>query len=739
MKGDDQAAALATEDAAAKKKRRPKKKKAKDKDGEGQEPDEAEDVKAEGGGGNGGGGGAAGREDFNIEAADWVDITAECQMAIDGMDVGEMIESPTFRLIDAMSAIEIMDPKMDSGFSTGEQDMTPERAAEVGIIASKLAHEELVSIMDQLLMHYLLWLEGHTIVQTIFCCLYLQDLEKYVKPIPYFCTFVDALLVACRQARSIILKAGVFDDEDFLPSLFNVDLEKCVGSAQPSEVWKQVQQDCKTLNKDSAALGKAAATRLEFMGKYMMSLTELEGSLPKRNMQSAQDGLTKCLGLIEKMGKDAKTPSAEILKCFDPSVNRRLLVPGPPRTVEHISDPAVVLGMWTSHVQELLLCFSIPKKPLEQLLEGAITHEGEPKVLPRSCAQLRVSEGGFLKKLLLESLELSLFPPEAMQHCKKSADAFVEHTESLLAHLLKLAHANRARKFRRLAHVFAELNVLQHEAWQLDEELQKTFGANLRYARPCWVWIMEHCLEAMLSKLFLGFELELYDVAEFHMIYWYSDYLYGLRVYNLNELHHAREQSAWMSDKKGRKPAARGQPNNKSGNKTTKFVPALVLLEAEQSAVRGLFRLLAYCLREALVKVPGPVTEGLAQRFILRFRSLEHFRLPHLPSFEDFMKSSASAQAPVESRVVLDAAQASFAEAKAHLDRLEASKEKDSEAAVERGKALKRVVVVNQVATSRLVQALVAGKKLPIKVEPTHHPHLVSVQVQPEATAKPKA
>merc|ERR1719326_94888 len=187
---------------------------------------------------------------------EWVDITHECTLATQCMSVGEMIESPQFRLFDAMTAIEIMDPKMDSGFNNSE-DITLERAVDSGVIAAALKHDGLVAIWDHLLMYFLLWLEGHTIVQTVLSCLYLQDLQAYVKPMPLFGAFVDAFLVACRKARGAILRAGVFDDEDFLPNLFGLDMEMCVFSTAPKEVKDRIEKECKTLRNSKSKAAKA--------------------------------------------------------------------------------------------------------------------------------------------------------------------------------------------------------------------------------------------------------------------------------------------------------------------------------------------------------------------------------------------------------------------------------------------------------------------------------------------------
>lgn len=696
-------------------------------------------------------------EPWQVPEEDWEDITDMCNLAVPGMRVGEMIHSPHFRLLDAMSAIEIMDPKMDSGYNNSA-DMTLERALESGIILPKMSHEEFIGICDQLLMYFMLWLEGHTIVQTVFCCLYLHDLERCVKPVPLLGAFIDAFLLACRKARAAVWSAGVFDDEDFVPSVFTFDLEACAFSTKQSEVIDRIKKECKSLSQDASPLASEVAARLQFMGDYALALGELVAPQPVQPAngkkivgpsEAAAARLTSCLKILEQLKADASkrgTPPESAMRSFDVSVNKHLLVPGPPRTVEPVVDLQVAFSTWLSHVNELLLCAKVSQKNLVQLLQGCFIQKDQPpNVLPRSVAQLRGSEGKLLKRLMLDSLEMHLFPSEALQHCKKYVDDFLERSEALFAHLLKLAHANSARRFRRLAHVFPDFNQLQHEAWQLDEELKKTFGANLRHPRPCWLWIMEHTLQAMLSKLLLGFELDLYDEAEYHMIYWYVDYLYGLRIYNLNELYHAKEQPVGGVNKKGPK---RPPPPQKGGQRPRNPPPVLLLLEATQNAVRGLFRLLAFCLRRKLMECPAGAQEGLPQRFVLRFRSLEHFRLPHLPSYHDFQQSAAAAQAQPDSLIVLEAAQASFGEAAQFLEKfstalkdpsVQSASEAQDGVTADNSKALKRVIVANQLAITLLLQGLKGGKEMTVVADATHHPNLLSIKVSTKAPAAAEA
>ena len=61
------------------------------------------------------------------------------------LSIGQVIRAPDFSFLDSLGALEIMDPKTDSGMILSEEDakeFTPE---------SSLLPEEIIWIMDQLL------------------------------------------------------------------------------------------------------------------------------------------------------------------------------------------------------------------------------------------------------------------------------------------------------------------------------------------------------------------------------------------------------------------------------------------------------------------------------------------------------------------------------------------------------------------------------------------------------------
>lgn len=54
----------------------------------------------------------------------WVDITEEFREAVKELELGELFHDNLFGLFEAMSAIEMMDPKMDAGMCNRDYKLT---------------------------------------------------------------------------------------------------------------------------------------------------------------------------------------------------------------------------------------------------------------------------------------------------------------------------------------------------------------------------------------------------------------------------------------------------------------------------------------------------------------------------------------------------------------------------------------------------------------------------------------
>lgn len=65
-------------------------------------------------------------ESKTSEEQNWIDITKEFRTASKELELGELLHDDSFGLFEAMSAIEMMDPKMDAGMFI--RDLAPVRS-----------------------------------------------------------------------------------------------------------------------------------------------------------------------------------------------------------------------------------------------------------------------------------------------------------------------------------------------------------------------------------------------------------------------------------------------------------------------------------------------------------------------------------------------------------------------------------------------------------------------------------
>ncbi len=78
----------------------------------------------------------------------WVDVTEDVAGVAASLDVDELLRAPTFSLYDSMSALELMDPKMDALGSEPPQRSVAELLKELPV---DLAPGPAAIILDRLL------------------------------------------------------------------------------------------------------------------------------------------------------------------------------------------------------------------------------------------------------------------------------------------------------------------------------------------------------------------------------------------------------------------------------------------------------------------------------------------------------------------------------------------------------------------------------------------------------------
>uniref|UniRef100_A0A1I8JPN9 Protein MAK10 homolog n=1 Tax=Macrostomum lignano TaxID=282301 RepID=A0A1I8JPN9_9PLAT len=158
--------------------------------------------------------------------------TEQFKSAACHLQLGELLQHQSFSLYDAMTAIEMMEPKMDSGMRLDREILHPQRSAGGPLMKlSDLTDAELLGVMDESLACLASWLDGESALQSVFINLYLQCIDKSAmsviaairqgeiecQPLRTFC---HGLLCLLQRAKDVITLANTTDEEDFNPLLY---------------------------------------------------------------------------------------------------------------------------------------------------------------------------------------------------------------------------------------------------------------------------------------------------------------------------------------------------------------------------------------------------------------------------------------------------------------------------------------------------------------------------------------
>ena len=115
-----------------------------------------------------------------VEHIQWVDVHHVLKQAAGQLQQGELLHTESFSLFEAMSAIEIGDPKMDAGLDTANAP-TADELVQQGHAPEELSSNEALAVMDKLLALQASWHAGNSLPQTVFTCLYLLRPDRYKK------------------------------------------------------------------------------------------------------------------------------------------------------------------------------------------------------------------------------------------------------------------------------------------------------------------------------------------------------------------------------------------------------------------------------------------------------------------------------------------------------------------------------------------------------------------------------
>uniref|UniRef100_A0A8W8N8N6 Protein MAK10 homolog n=1 Tax=Magallana gigas TaxID=29159 RepID=A0A8W8N8N6_MAGGI len=528
-----------------------------------------------------GGQGSDGRVDSKSRY-DWKDITEEFMSSASALQMGELLHDTNFGLFEAMSAIEMMDPKMDAGMMCNQiqrKVLTFDSALESGAIKIKdLSIPELIGIMDTSLACLVTWLEGHSLAQTVFTNLFLHN--PYMIDDKCLKAFSILMLKLVDHIRDRVNRAGVFEEEDFQSLTYGFKMAADVTDARATGMMKEVDKnDYPTI-----------------------------------------------------MG-------------FEPLVNQRLLPPTFPRyTVIRSREEA--LGHIEGLLYRLQIVTTVPELTTFHIIMEAFQEfsKSSPCVLSRSILQLtllpvnkRVFGVHTMVDFLKDTIRNFIAPPVLSQksalynnsQAKQYVDAWFVQVVRPFTALVQITGHNRARQRDKWAHILEDLSALQEEADKVDaclHQMLTKMEPNRQHIACLGNWVLYHTLQAMISYLLAGFELELYATYEYHYVYWYLyEMLYSWLINTLHRADNFLLENETMADSQQK---GRSNKKNKKKKRIKTLNKEITLAQAGQQMFGGYYKAVMGFRLDGKMQMPEFQFDCEEVRYSHRFQPFTNVSTP---------------------------------------------------------------------------------------------------------------
>ncbi|KAI8379557.1 Mak10 subunit, NatC N-terminal acetyltransferase-domain-containing protein [Radiomyces spectabilis] len=483
----------------------------------------------------------------------WKDITAFLDDATNDFDVGQLVHLKSFSLFDAMCAIEIMDPRMDTGMIVpGLQPISFD-------FKQHLKGQQVMWVMDRLLSYEMAWLSGHALSQTIYTCIYYHHIRE-LRDIPMpsktssleeilygaLKTYILVTVKCCWYVWTEMTSQNIFEEEDFTTNLFGLslfeehedgllmnDLDTAI------DLLDHVKQEC---NPEIVQQLDALIDRINIRKHYLLTL--IYASHPNGvYFAQARTALANLESIMHKNGPGSITATVgtgeEVKGVFDPNINRKLISQAPPRPITLESDTKS-LEYFRLLLNRLETICNVQDFPSVTSLTNFFLSFGATQPYADAFSRSKLSTifyqdlrifGQLPAMMVLRAVTefaqrqrlwdtVSTSNQSKLEEANKALDRFLDKASLSFIDFHKIQCHNRSRQRRILRKVLGEWEMLQDEGAIVDELYYTLTGApQVSYYLCSWTYHQK--LFIMETILFLGFELELYGVHEYVMVYWY--------------------------------------------------------------------------------------------------------------------------------------------------------------------------------------------------------------------------
>ena len=703
------------------------------------------------------------KEEEEEAVTEWVDITDSFIEAASLLSPGELVKGWGFSLLDAMSAVELLDPKMDASMhcvSFRRYPRSVAEAAEKGVLQlDRHTHPKLIGIFDEVLTRLATWLNGFTLAQTVFSCLYL--LETDLSTSSLLRSFSVGIVKMVDYMREFICRGAVYSEDDqqamcfgfnMLPSVSDAsvaaalkDSEERLGAAVRLSVQADRQRDGgkKVASGETEAI-RAVIARIRFV-RNLFGLMSVLKKRPVSVVQPIQSHLSQCVNLLPEIRSSCplgeKLDPEDPLKLgFHPLINHNLLPPSYRHCRIMPRDKGLASLQLTLTQMENALNFGRidSLRLLKDTIRDFCSQAVVPNVLARSVMATVVIQTDRNKIFGSPSLEDMLKrdahefsnPPSlnprsplfTSSQGKELTERFFGRSVHPMSELLRLYCQPRARQQEKTERVLDFLADLQHETQRIDQ-LQNEVAQKIDPARQhlaCYAsWVLYHLLCLMIDYVVMGFEYNLYSPFEMHYMYWYLEYLYGWL--------HTSWKTAEKLNADQLAVGGGGKGSKKKGRKLRKEVVErkereVAVVHVKRLVCVGMMRAFEALIIEEKVRIPEFEHGSQELCFQHRFAAFACIATPHLLTYEDYQQLAGVHNYRGRDINLYGAASRHFSSAKAVLESLPYPSEELQ--------GLLKVIKTNIV----IMNLSAKGHKRDSKVAPvldfSLHPHFPVIRIQ---------
>ncbi|PSS22902.1 hypothetical protein M430DRAFT_33575 [Amorphotheca resinae ATCC 22711] len=509
-----------------------------------------------------------------------MDITEQFTNAAQKLDVGQLIKDPDFTLFESVGALEIMDPKMDSGFLEPGETMEDDYD-----FSQALLPEEIIGIIDQLLCHEMAWHMGYPLSQTIFTSLYI---DRLLMPTPtsleqtYFdkggsCSVDEpltlqvlrayclGLIKTCWFVNNRVRSEHYYEEEDFVTHTYNRSLLDRLDHEQILKLLEETIELLSGSDKMLPEVKSALSCRLRFRAKFLRTV-EMAPSRTTPGLKAVWNELLDFLPELKLSSKLGKP----VPKSFSVKVQRKLASTVPPRPIAQVSQEAAF-----DHLERLCRDASVVVEVLEYHDSHSLftfvmlfqARKPQPSVYVRTLLQhylfgdMIILGTMSIRQIIDEDLASTVLPANKLLdrgnddievptdprfNMASRMELFRSRAAGTYLDILRTICQNRCRIRRTLCHTISDWDNLQLDAEEIDQDLRqftkeepivdRAISSEPIYAFPLSSWAYFYKLRQMEWIVQMGFELEIYQPDELPTMYWYLQYLAKTRARHLERI-----------------------------------------------------------------------------------------------------------------------------------------------------------------------------------------------------------